>query len=288
MLSIKNWQDDRARWEAAGVELPKNDVAAAKRAGAEQPRWIHVGAGNLYRTFHAAVAQDLLDADKLDRGVVVADMRHPFAIDDVYRPFNDDVLMVTMNEDGTLGKRVLASTAASLFANPQAPEDWARMKGYFASPELQLVTVTITEKGYTPAPEDIAGDPVVPVSAMGLFASLLLERFQAGAAPIALVTTDNFSQNGRRFRESVLAVVNGWLANGHVGQDFADYVSDEARVSFPWSMIDRITPQPLAGRVRQARRRGLRGRGTHPSAGRRHGVRLLREHGARALPGHRG
>ena len=244
MLSLKNWQSEREQWEAAGVELPAFDVAAAKAAGTEQPRWIHIGAGNLYRTFHAAIAQSLLDQGLMDRGVVVADTRSAFDIEQVYRPFNDDILMVTMNEDGTLGKRVLASTAAAYFANPEAPEDWERVKGYFASPELQLVTVTITEKGYTPAPADVQNGPAAPVSAMGIVAALLLERFEHGAAPIAMVTTDNFSQNGRRFRESVLIVVDGWVEAGLASADFRAYVADESRVSFPWSMIDRITPNP--------------------------------------------
>ena len=79
---------------------------------------------------------------------------------------------------------------------------------------------------------------------MGIIAALLLARYNASAAPIALVSTDNFSQNGRRFRDAVLTVVEGWLKAGHVEQGFVDYVSDEARVSFPWSMIDRITPNP--------------------------------------------
>ena len=244
MLSLKTWQTDREQWEAKGVELPRFDVDATKKAGRTQPRWIHLGGGNLYRTFHAAIAQDLLDEGLMDRGVVVAETRSPFDVQSVYRPFNDDILMVTMNEDGTLGKRVLASTAAAYFANPQAPADWNRFKAYFASPELQLVTVTITEKGYTPADADVQNGPATPVSAMGIVAALLLERYEAGAAPIAMVTTDNFSQNGRRFRESVLSVVDGWVEAGKASADFRAYVADESRVSFPWSMIDRITPNP--------------------------------------------
>ena len=254
MLSIKNWADNRQQWEDKGVVLPTYDVAAAKSAGAKQPHWIHLGGGNLYRTFHAKIAQQLLDEGLMDRGVVVADVHSGHTIENVYRPFNDDILMVTMNEDGTLGKEVLASTAKSLFANPSDAEDWAQAKAYFESPELQLVTVTITEKGYAlrgadgeltePARDEQANGPAAPLTSMGIVAALLYARFEAGAAPIAMVTTDNFSQNGRRFRESVVTVAEGWLAHGKVSQDFVDYLSDEARVSFPWSMIDRITPNP--------------------------------------------
>lgn len=254
MLDLKEWQVQRADFESHGVQLPAYDVDAAKAAGAAQPVWVHVGGGNLYRTFHAVVADDLLDQGLMDRGVVVADVRSPFTVDEIYRPNNNDILMATMKEDGALGKRVLASTAKSLFANPQRKADWDQMKAYFESPELQLATYTITEKGYAlrdsrgeltdTAKADIAAGPKAPKTAMGITAALLLARYEVGAAPIAMVTTDNFSQNGKKFRASVLTVAEGWAAGGLAPQGFVDYVSDESRVSFPWSMIDRITPNP--------------------------------------------
>ena len=79
---------------------------------------------------------------------------------------------------------------------------------------------------------------------MGTFAALLHARYVAGAAPIALVTTDNFSQNGRHFREAVLEIAEAWQKAGLVEDGFVAYVADEGRVSFPWTMIDRITPNP--------------------------------------------
>ena len=149
---------------------------------------------------------------------------------------------------------MLASTAASFFCNPKRPDDYARVQQYFESDELQLATFTITEKGYAlkdPSGElfgyvaaEIANGPEAAASTMGIVAALLLARYEAGAAPIALVSTDNFSQNGRRFRDAVLTIANGWYEAGHVSQGFIEYVSDESRVSFPWSMIDRITPNP--------------------------------------------
>ena len=77
---------------------------------------------------------------------------------------------------------------------------------------------------------------------MGIVAAMLHARLVAGAAPIAMVTTDNYSQNGRKFRDSVTTVARGWLEAGKVDAAFVDFVSDERRVSFPWSMIGRITP----------------------------------------------
>lgn len=254
MVRLANWIDKRDELAARGVVLPGNDVAASKEAGAKQPRWIHVGGGNLYRAFHAEIAQDALDQGGLDRGVVVVETFSPFTIDEVYPRYGNDILQVIMNEDGTLSERILASTAAALFCNPKRPDDYKRCKGYFESPELQMVTLTITEKGYALrnaegaylpyVADEIAAGPEGPSSTMGIIAAMLYARYQAGAAPIALVSTDNFSQNGRRFRDAVLDVVMGWRANGKVDQGFVSYVSDEGKVSFPWSMIDRITPNP--------------------------------------------
>lgn len=255
MATLKDWQNETAELEQMGVQLPKNDVEATRAAGQKQPVWIHFGGGNLYRAFHAEIAQDLMDAGELDRGIVVGETFSNFTIENIYKPYNYDSLEVVMKADGTLEERILAATATALFANPaKAPEDFARMQAYFESPELQMVTFTITEKGYglrNAAGElfpyvqaELEAGPEGAASTMGIIAALLYARFNAGATPIAMTSTDNFSQNGARFREAILTVANGWLESGKVGQDFVDYVSDESRVSFPWSMIDRITPNP--------------------------------------------
>ena len=79
---------------------------------------------------------------------------------------------------------------------------------------------------------------------MSVVAALLLKRFEAGAAPVAVVSMDNCSHNGEKLRASVLAVAHAWKENGIVGGDFLAYIEDEKRVAFPWSMIDKITPRP--------------------------------------------
>ncbi len=254
MLSLKKWQEQRKELEEVGIKLPTCDVDATRAAGVAQPRWIHFGGGNLYRAFHAEIAQDLLDAGELARGVVVVETFRPFTVDEIYAPYNNDILQVIMNADGSLNERVLSSTAAGYFCNPARPEDYARVRGYFESPDLQLATFTITEKGYGLTGADgellpyvaaeIEAGPEHAASSMGIVCDLLLARFNAGAAPVAMVSTDNFSRNGERFRAAVLTIAEGWQKAGHVSQEFVDYVADEARVSFPWTMIDRITPNP--------------------------------------------
>lgn len=76
-MEIKQWQTQRREFEAAGVILPTFDVATAKLAGKTAPTWLHFGGGNLYRAFHAVVAQDLLEQGELKAGVVTCGAHDP-------------------------------------------------------------------------------------------------------------------------------------------------------------------------------------------------------------------
>ena len=55
---------------------------------------------------------------------------------------------------------------------------------------------------------------------------------------------DNCSHNGEKLRSSILEIARLWQAKGFLPEDFVSWVSDESSVSFPWSMIDKITPRP--------------------------------------------
>ncbi len=79
---------------------------------------------------------------------------------------------------------------------------------------------------------------------MSILAVLLYKRFLSGAWPIALVSTDNFSQNGSQLRTSLLTIAKEWQKEGYVQNTFIQYLSNEEIVAFPWTMIDRITPNP--------------------------------------------
>ena len=59
-----------------------------------------------------------------------------------------------------------------------------------------------------------------------------------------MLSTDNFSHNGARLKATVLEIAQGWQKVGHVTQDFVNYLATGDKVSFPFSMIDRITPLP--------------------------------------------
>ena len=229
-------------WAAKGYETPSFDIEAVRQKTHEQPTWVHFGAGNIFRAFPAAVLNDALNTGRYDRGVIVAESFDYEIIDKAYRPYDNLSLLVSLKSDGSIEKKVIASVTESLKADYQF-EDWARLQEIFRAPSLQQISFTITEKGYSVAPADLERG-LTPVLAMGKVAVLLYERFQAGALPLTVQSMDNCSHNGDKVKAGVLQYVEKWVAEGLVPAAFRDYVLDESKVTFPWAMIDKITPRP--------------------------------------------
>ena len=55
---------------------------------------------------------------------------------------------------------------------------------------------------------------------------------------------DNCAHNGSRLREAVRGFAAAWESRGLARQGFTAYIDDPAKISFPWTMIDKITPRP--------------------------------------------
>ena len=60
------------------------------------------------------------------------------------------------------------------------------------------------------------------------------------------MSLDNCSHNGDKIKEAILTFADEWAANGVADKGFVDYVNDPQKVTFPWSMIDKITPRSSA------------------------------------------
>ena len=245
-----------SEWSAKGYDLPKFDFDKVQKATKEAPFWIHFGAGNIFRAFQANVVQELLNKGVLDRGLVVAEGYDYEIIEKMYKPHDNIGALVTLKASGSVEKTVVASIMESLAADSSNEKDWARLCEIFRSPSLQMVTFTITEKGYLlrnaaglmmPGVEDdFAAGPVLPKSYIGKVVTLLHKRYVNGELPIAMVSMDNCSHNGDKLYAAVNEFATEWEKRGVCKPGFLAYVNNPSKVSFPWTMIDKITPRPDA------------------------------------------
>ena len=206
----------RYEWEAKGYTLPKFDRVKMIEETKKAPQWVHFGAGNIFRAFQCAAAQKMLNDGKMSTGIVAVEGFDYEIVEKGYRPNDNYSLFVTLKADGSVEKTVIGSIAESCILDSENEAEYSHLKDIFTNPSLQLVTFTITEKGYSlvnaqgdtlPAvARDFADGPSQPVSYIGKVASLLFARYQAGGAPIAMVSTDNCSHNG----EKLFAAMNAF------------------------------------------------------------------------------
>ena len=253
-LNEQGLREERHLWEAAGYKLPQYDHGAMVRRTRSAPFWVHFGAGNLFRAFQANVIQELLDKKVLDKGVVAVGDRE--TMEALSHPHDDHSVHVTLKADGTIEKTIIGSVAEYLTIDDGCGEGFERLKEIFCGDALQMATFTITEKGYSlsgsdgsftaKVAEDLQAGPDRPKSYMGKIAALLYARYQSGRKPVAMVSMDNCSHNGTRLYEAVSAFAIEWSGNGRTEPGFADYIANPEHVSFPWTMIDKITPRPDA------------------------------------------
>ena len=256
MKLTKEGIKNTAEWEAKGYSLPKFNREKVEEATKKAPFWIHFGAGNIFRAFQANVVQELLNKGVLDRGLVVAEGYDYEIIEKMYSPHDNIGALVTLKSSGNVEKTVVGSIMEALKADSSNEKDWARLLEIFRADSLQMVTFTITEKGYLlknaagvymPGVEDdFASGPVLPKSYIGKVVTLLHERFVNGEKPIAMVSMDNCSHNGDKLMAAVLGFAEEWENRGVCKKGFLDYVKNPKKVSFPWTMIDKITPRPDA------------------------------------------
>ena len=242
LVDILSGSFNAAEWEQKGYQLPKFDIAAVREKTRKEPTWVHFGGGNIFRAFPASMLNDALNTGQYDRGVIVAETFDFEVVDKAYAPYDNLSLSVSLQSSGTVEKKVIASVTEALKADYQFA-DWQRLVDIFRNPSLQMISFTITEKGYGYNEADLARG-LKPVFALGKVTALLCERWDAGCLPLTVQSMDNCSHNGDRVKAGVLAYAERWVKDGLVPAAFLDYLKDETKVTFPWSMIDKITPRP--------------------------------------------
>ena len=241
---------DKSNWEKIGVSLPNYDIKELSEKTKQNPIWVHFGIGNIFRIFIGGIADQLISEKYLDKGITCIETFDYEVVDKIYKPFDNLALAVTLYEDGKQEKKIIGSLTEAI----KAPQENERLKQIFTNPGLQLISFTITEKGYVLhdsegsyfpfVKSDIENGPGKSIGVMGIVTSMLYERYKAGKYPLALLSMDNVSQNGKKLQDSVIEIAERWLEKGYVDNDFIKYIKDENIISFPWSMIDKITPRP--------------------------------------------
>ncbi|MCL2719884.1 MAG: mannitol dehydrogenase family protein [Treponema sp.] len=241
---------DKKFWEKANFSLPNFNRQKSITAALTTPKWLHFGAGNIFRAFPAALYQELLEQGLETAGLIVAVRYDRKTIEKCFNQYDDLSLLVTLKSDGSTEKKVIASIASYLGMEC----DYDTLKSIFTNPSLQIASFTITEKGYNltgtneeylpEIAEDLNCAPGLAKSFQGRIAALCHERYEKGCFPLALVSMDNCSNNGDKLFVIIETFAKSWIKKGFVNSGFLDYVCNPKKLSFPSTMIDKITPGP--------------------------------------------
>jgi len=220
----------RATWPGAG--------------GARPVRAVHLGLGAFHRAHQAWYTEHAADPEPW--GIAAFTGRSPAAA----LPLRDQDGLYTLVERGP--ERDRTEVVASISAAHDGADGGA-WTGYLASPQVALVTLTVTEAGYhldgsghlDLGHPDVAADIArlrtagarsepPPRTMPGRVAAGLAARRRSGAGPITVVPCDNLMGNGAVTRTIVVEMCEA------TGRGLADWVA--ATVSFVSTVVDRITP----------------------------------------------
>jgi mannitol 2-dehydrogenase len=205
---------------------------------------VHFGVGGFHRAHQAMYLDRLMNEGKaLDWGICgVGVLPHDLAMKQVMDQQDCLYTLVLKNPDGTREGRVIGSIKEYLYA-PDSPEAVIEK---MVSPDVRIVSLTVTEGGYNfhhVTGEFDAGNPDVvhdlaagaaPRTTFGLVTEAIARRRALGLEPFTVMSCDNIQGNGDVAKKMFTAYAA--LKNPGLG----DWIGEN--VPFPNSMVDRITP----------------------------------------------
>ena len=205
---------------------------------------VHFGVGGFHRAHQAMYLDQLMNQGKaLDWGISgVGLLPQDRRMHEVMIAQDCLYTLVVKHPDGSLQPRVVGSIVQYLFA----PDDPEAVLELMADPGTRIVSLTITEGGYLvhPVTGDFdADDPAIqndlraqstPSTAFGFITEALSRRRERGVPPFTVVSCDNIPGNGEVAHKMISEFAR--LKD----PELADWL--EREVSFPNSMVDRITP----------------------------------------------
>ena len=205
-----------------------------------QPGVVHFGVGGFHRAHQAIYLDDLAARGETAWGIVGVGM-HSREMQQVLSS-QDNLFTVVQRGYESEHARIVGVVIDYLFAPRQADAVLAAL----VDPRTRLVTLTVTGAGYPvdpstglflPHADEIARDllhPRTPRSVFGFIVEALRLRRAAGTAPFTVLSSDNVPENGR----TTATAVCGYARASDPA--LADWI--EQHVTFPSSMVDRITP----------------------------------------------
>lgn len=211
---------------------------------------VHLGFGAFHRAHQSVYIDDYMEiSGDLLWGIAAVNLRGSetghFDAAQADIAHHDGYYLKSYSADGAVALRRVRSHVH--FA------DWSvdptEAEALLSKPSVHLVTITVTESGYYTDPNGNlnTADPTIaaevaggaPRSVYGYLRAALGARVASKGAPLTIACCDNIRQNGKMLRRNLGAYLN---ACGD--QMLAAWV--EANVSFPCSMVDRITPRSPA------------------------------------------
>ena len=213
---------------------------------------VHLGPGAFFRAFIAPYTDEAIGAGSVygeDWGIIAVSLKSPTAREALVP---QDCLYTALERgpDGDTSRQVEAITDVLV-----APEDPLAVLDTMARPEIRVVSLTITEKGYCHNPRngslwtdhpDVAHDIATsdaPRTALGFLVLALSRRREAGIPPFTVLCCDNLPANGAMLRQLVTELASQRDSAGF-SAGLANWI--ETHVAFPSTMVDRITPATTA------------------------------------------
>ncbi|NIF01812.1 mannitol dehydrogenase family protein [Pantoea sp. Acro-805] len=218
----------------ADVQRPAYDRSQLKT------RMVHIGFGAFHRA-HQALASDKLAAQGSDWGYCEVNLNSGALI----QALRQQDLLYTLTEmaDDSLNTRVIGVITQALHGKGDGIDAVIEA---MSQPDVAIVSMTVTEKGYCYMPSsgklnpdhpDIVHDlehPTQPRSLPGLILAAIIRRRERNLPPFSVMSCDNMPENGHVTRNVITQ-----MAERH-SHDLADYI--QTHITFPSTMVDRIVP----------------------------------------------
>lgn len=200
---------------------------------------LHIGFGGFNRAHQAVYTEDILDGGDHRWGIIGASLRTTTMRS---RLAPQDFLYTVCTKHADRNEYRVIGGIKDILTISQHQRQLIEL---IASPQIKIITLTITEKGYCltssgeldeehPDIQKDLGNPHFPLSAPGLLARGLKYRMEKGSGHVSIISCDNLSRNGYSTRQAVTGIA------GLYSGENANWINDH--VSFPDTMVDRIVP----------------------------------------------